>query len=196
VLAAVGLLLVLIVVGGIAAYFLLRKSPSSQANASTGSVPPQNARITVAEAKQFNDALVNANKRLENAGRDFGLAVGPAVAGNEVNLFQVRRTYNQLVQTLNEVKADMRALKVPPSQSARAFYDAHQRALAGQEQMVQNDLGEIVRLVEDPRMNKAARAQRIQEIMQRSTKREQEDLEPLRTAQREFAREYNLLLLP
>jgi hypothetical protein len=146
------------------------------------------------ELAAFNQKIVTANQRLATVGQEFGESVGRAITGGPADAAQSRQLYNKARQTVKDVKAEMQTLQVPPSNSARGLYDAYQKFLDSQERMMEKDFGEIVKLLEDSKMNQVEKAQKIEAIADRDGKVEQTDLTALKAAQQVFAQESNLKL--
>lgn len=144
-------------------------------------------------AVRFNDAITDSNKKLNEAGQRLGLSVGPLLQGGQANVAEVQAAYDHCVETMNRVKADMKALKVPSGNSARSFYEAHQRFLEDQERLIKGDLAEIVRIVKAPSPVPVKQNQ-ITAILQRVSQTEATQLRQVQEAQRAFARDNNLTL--
>ena len=140
----------------------------------------------------FNEAMVGTNQKLEAAGTELGTAIGLAINGGPQELANAKEKYAKTVRVVQQVKADMQTLKVPSSKSAQTLYEAHQKFLQGQERMIQDDFGEILKTLEDPALDKTAKTQKLQAIFKRVEQAAQDDLIPLQNAQKEFARENNL----
>ena len=75
-------------------------------------------------ALSFNQGVVNANNKLQTAGYDFGAAIVPAVQKKAGANDALKKSYDDLVKTLNEVKGEVAALRVPADQSAADFLAA------------------------------------------------------------------------
>jgi hypothetical protein len=143
------------------------------------------------EAVTFNNAIVNYNKRLNEAGKKFGEALAPALQGGAVNVAQVKATYAEVESTLEQVKKDFAALHVPKSASGQKLAKSYEKFLAGQESAVKNQMAQLVKLVEAPGRPNAGM---LMSVLQEVGRREQGDLAELQNAQREFARENNIKL--
>jgi hypothetical protein len=142
----------------------------------------------------FNESIISANSKLEAAGKDFGEAVVRAAKGGPQDVTQARQFYEKARQVMQQVKSDMQSLHVPPSKSAQDLYDAHQKFLQVEEHMIDKDLGEAVKLLEDSKLNQMERAQKVVAIFQRLGNSEQADLDAVKRAQRAFAQDYNLTI--
>jgi aromatic ring hydroxylase len=146
------------------------------------------------DALAFNQAIVNANQKLASAGQELGQAIGRAAAGGPAEIAQAKQLYDQTKQVMQQVKADIQAVHVPSSSTAQALHDADQKFLQGQERIIEKDFAEVIKLLEDTKMDKGERAQKLAAIFSKVGNTEQTDLASLRTAQRDFAKEYNLTL--
>lgn len=145
-------------------------------------------------ALQFNEKIVQGNQKLEKAGQEFGEALGAALQGGPTEIAEARRLYDVACQTLRTVQSDTRSLQVPSSQAARNLYAAYQRFLEGQERMVLQDMGEVMKLLEDSALNEQEKAQRIVPILTQIQTTETTDLATLKSLQQAFAKEYNIIL--
>lgn len=145
-------------------------------------------------AQAFNQAIVAGNQTLEKADQDFGEALGTALRGGPADVATARRLYEVACQALRTVQSDARSLRVPPSQAARDLYDAYQGYLAGEERMLLQDLGEVMSLLENTRLDDGERTRRVAEILTRMEGTEASDLAKLIAAQQTFAREYDVTL--
>ncbi len=146
-----------------------------------------------AAALQFNNAIAGANSKLAAAGTSFGVALGPILQGQPGDPAEIRRQFDSVLQQLAAVQADMKALKVPDSQVAKDFWNAHQQFLAGQEKMVKQEFKQIVDIVEGttPAISKPAE---IASVLQRVSGAETADLAKVQAAQKTFCKHYNIRL--
>lgn len=158
------------------------------------SLPFAGCGVSQRQALEFNEAIVGGNLKLEKAGRDLGDAIGTALGGEPADVAEAGRLYDVACQTLRQVKADTRALRVPDSKSARDLYAAYQTFLAGQERLLLRDMDEIMNLIEAAGLDQTERAQGVVAILERIQGAEGEELAVLKSAQQAFAREYNVIL--
>ena len=137
----------------------------------------------------FNNALSEANQRIAKSGEAWGKELEGAVSGDASAVQRLKAAEQDLRKVLADVKADMQALEVPDSPTAKRLYDAHQKFLEGQGEILDNQLAEIGRVVEDPNTPQEAKLQRITELALAAEERENQDLLVLQQVQREFAQE-------
>jgi hypothetical protein len=150
-----------------------------------------------AEALALNQAVVNANRKLADAGKSFGVTLSPLIQhGQNPDVRTVRNAYDRAVKIMQEVHADMRAAKVPDSLSARFLHQAHQRMLKNQETIVRDHFGEIVRVVEDENLSPAEKKRAIEDVFAKIRPLESGDVANVQVAQRKMAEEYNYRLVP
>jgi hypothetical protein len=142
------------------------------------------------EAVRFNNSIVEYNKRLEAAGKRLGEAMAPALQGGNVNIADVKAAYQETQNTLDQVKKDFAGLKVPPGASAQRLADAYAKFLGGQEEMIRKQLGPMVKTLESGRPVPGQLMSQFQQI----AARENQDLQELQAAQREFARDHKITL--
>jgi hypothetical protein len=146
------------------------------------------------DALTFNESIVSANQKLEAAGKEFIESVVRATRGDPEDVAQARKLYEKARQVMQQVKADMQSVHVPPSKSAQDLYDAHQKFLQAEEQMIDKDLGEAVKLLEDSKLSQIEKAQKVVAVFKRVGNTEQADLDALKKAQRTFAQDYNMTI--
>jgi hypothetical protein len=147
------------------------------------------------EPVRFNNTLAEYNRRLAAAGRQMGEAMRPALQGSTVDADRVRACHEAAWETLKEIKQEFATLKVPPTESGRRLAAGYQKFLRGQEEMIRDDLGRIVRMLQRPSQARSS-SQTIITILLNLQSRERRELTALQNLQREFAREHKLPLLP
>jgi hypothetical protein len=138
------------------------------------------------QALDFNQALVAANKKLENAGKKFGETIGKALASGKAPSPEVGQEYDRLVKTLKEVKAEMATRQTPNLKGASELRAAQNKFFQFEEQMLTTDFKEIADIFKKNQITAADR-QRIQQLVNEVGKKEQPELVALQKAQREFA---------
>ena len=146
------------------------------------------------EAVTFNNKIVNANKRLEQADKTFADRLKVALDGNPANVPPLKQAHEDMKQTLASVKAEVDGMKVPSKQSARDFHAAELRYLASAERIVA-DYGEIVRILDDRTLNVFAKQTQVQAIAARVTATAKSDTAGLENAQAAFAKDYNIRII-
>ncbi len=144
------------------------------------------ARADDTLATEFVKSVFQANKKLRDAGFEFGKQLGPIVAGNPADLAALTGKYSELVMTLKHVKSEMQVLKTPESKEAKDLSSAHQGFLRGQTTMIEGDLAEILSIAVHPRTDAAQKKEQIQKLLEEMTKREQSDSANLMPAIRAF----------
>ncbi len=144
------------------------------------------------EAARFNNTIAGYNKKLNDAGKQLGEAVKPAVHGEGVNVQAVKAAYDKVLAAVGEVKKDFAALKVPPGAGAKKLAEAYGKFLQGEEKLAREQIGEIVKQAEASHPDRA----KLLALIQQVKVRESADMEELLAAQREFARENNVPLRP
>jgi hypothetical protein len=137
----------------------------------------------------FNNALSEANQRIAKGGEAWANAAVAAMEGDAAAVQRFKSAEQDLRKVLADVKSDMQALKVPDSPTAKRLYDAHQKFLQGQDEIINNQFAEIGRLIEDPDTPQMAKMQKFVELAQSAEARENQDLVVLQQVQREFAQE-------
>jgi len=151
-------------------------------------------KVTTAEAVKFNEALVATQKRLHDAGFEFGKAAAAAVGGGHVELAMAARAHESAQEALERVRSELRMIQVPKAASAQQFHDAYVKMIAEQEKLLVEEFGAILKVLQDPRQTPEQRRRRIQVIITYLQKLERESLAPVRDAQAAFAGEFNITL--
>ena len=85
------------------------------------------ARADDTLATEFVKSVFQANKKLRDAGFEFGKQLGPIVAGNPADLAALTGRYSELVTTLKQVKSEMQGQKTPESKEAKETEQAASR---------------------------------------------------------------------
>ena len=137
----------------------------------------------------FNNALSEANQRIAKSGEAWSNHLEGALSGDPAAIQRMKAAEQDLRNVLADVKADMQALQVPDSPTAKRLYDAHQKFLAGQDEILNNEFAEITRLIEDQETPQHEKVQRFIALAQSAEARENQDLLELQQIQREFAQE-------
>lgn len=151
--------------------------------------------IPQAEALAFNQKFVVAQKRLEEAGKQFGQAMQTCLIQGGRNTLPVRTQYQSAQNTVNAVRTEVQSWAVPNSAAAKNLHQGYQRFLQGQVETMQK-FGEIVAILENGALPPQQKSQRIQQIVQTVEAAERTQLAELQSLQREFARENKIMLLP
>lgn len=146
------------------------------------------------EAVEFNNALVNCNKKLSAAGVALSDALFSANEGGKADPVALRSAYNGVAATLAEVKKEIAALTVPASDSGKALAEGYQRFLAVHEESLNKQLAEAVKLLEDPRQEPLARRTRVRALLKEVRERERAAFEESRGLQQAFAKEHKITL--
>ena len=143
----------------------------------------------------FSNSIANANQRLASAGERPGRATGPVAAGQKVNLAEVQRTFKNMQDTLDAIKTETQAWKIPGGASAKNFYDSHQRFLKVQEDGI-NDFASIVKVLENQALSSQQKAQQCRTLAFQAGQKEGPALADLQATQRVFAAEHNIIIVP
>jgi hypothetical protein len=148
------------------------------------------------DALRYNNAVVKLTQGLNLAGRKFGMAIGPALKGQAVDLPKVKMGQQELRKALAGAKKEAAGLKPHASETGRKMGKALERFLKGQEEVVKTDVGDIVRLLEATNPPDAQGSEQLQTIIRRMLQRETPALRDLQQAQEAFAKEHGITLKP
>ncbi|MEZ5941711.1 MAG: hypothetical protein R3C18_09980 [Planctomycetaceae bacterium] len=155
------------------------------------------ASTAVAEdspALVFNNAMSNANKRLSKAGYNFGVTLAPIFNGSQFDRKKSKEELDEIKEVLDQVMNDMKALRIPDSDEARALYDAHQQFLKGQKRMLANEFVDLLDIASDDTLTNAAKKERLGKLLEKVGEVEKKDLTRLQEAQRVFGKRHNIII--
>jgi hypothetical protein len=148
------------------------------------------------EAIDFNEKLVSANKRLASAGEAYGRAIGNAIknGGNPADMQQVRKTLNEMKTVLKNNKDESATWKIPSKPSAKALFDAFQRFMTAEEEILEIFEG-LAKTLEDTNLSPQQKTNMVQTKIFEAENREKRALAELQPAQQAFAKDYNIKLI-
>jgi|CXWL01.1.fsa_nt_gi dsDNA-specific endonuclease/ATPase MutS2 len=149
---------------------------------------------STADAVRFNDGLVASSKRVADAAKAFGDAVGPAVNGGIQEVSKAKRELETVNESFERAQSDVRLLKVPDSSEARAFLAEHQKLLKHQEQLIREEFAAVVKVLEDPLLSARDRAKRIVPIANYIRTMDQGSSDGIKKAQAAFAKAHGFQL--
>src|SRR5262249_21230382 len=113
--------------------------------------------IQTQAAVRFNDAMVDASKKVGVALLEFKVE----------DPDDMKKARAEAQRVLKDVRAELKELPVFPSPTGKKLYDAHQRLLDTYEQIVEKDLDEMVKVVEDKKLKLEERKAQLLEIGKR-----------------------------
>jgi hypothetical protein len=146
-------------------------------------------------AVRFNNAIVAGTEKLHKAGESFGRAAAAALnSGKESDFAKLDASYDDAQKVLQNVKADIKALTVPPGQAAKELHAAAVDFFEQEGRRLDQDFREIKGIVKDTSLRPAQKQKRIQEVLERADKIEKNHLSWLNDAQRKFAQENHFTL--
>ncbi|MCA9519847.1 MAG: hypothetical protein KC609_02695 [Myxococcales bacterium] len=151
-------------------------------------------RNTTKEAQAFNNKLVAANKTINLAAQAFGRHLKPVLEGKKADSAALDKKFTEMKAAFDRVDQEMKGLKVPDLDGAKKLYDAHQKFLDGQREMINGTLKKILEVAKNDKLDVQAKRLQISKLLPEISKREGQDLKVLRTAQREFAGKNKLQL--
>src|SRR5262245_21137763 len=106
------------------------------------------------ETMTFHDALGKFLERVKGAGKLFSIALS-AVQEGTGTAADLRRVHQKCIQTLDEIKEEVRVLKVPSSRSAFRLYDCFRELLQVEEKLM-SKMEDLMAIAEDPHLSPAA----------------------------------------
>lgn len=152
------------------------------------------SRVTSEQARQYNDALVDAYQRIGKAMIAFGKAAGEALDGQIIAVAKAKREHENLVEAVARTRADIRIISMPKSETAKAFYDEVEKLLTAQEKMVKDEMGRIIKVLEDPSLDARERQRKIVPIIQYLDTMDRDAYAPVLAAQAAFANAHGFSL--
>lgn len=152
------------------------------------------SRVSSQEAARFNEALVQSQKRLNDAGLEFGKSAGAAIDGGAVEVAMLDRALEKTLEAVARSKGDVQNMTVPKSAAARNFHVAYLKMVETEEKLLAEELGSIVKTLKDPARPAAAKHKRVMLIANYLTKMEADAMASVKEAQAAFAREHGVKL--
>jgi hypothetical protein len=133
------------------------------------------------EAIAFNDSLVKASKKSDDALRTLSDRAKTAATGDPVQIAAFKKAAMETKQTVAAARAEAKAVKVLSKQSAKDFYDAEVKYFDMREQSIE-DFSEMIRLIEDKKMDPFVRSQKLMDIAKKTDAEELRVVNLLRAA--------------
>jgi hypothetical protein len=158
-----------------------------------GPVPTCRGQGTAEDAAKFDDAISLARGKLANALAEYGAKFGTAFASEKAeDLAQMKVAYVNNVLLVRRLRADWKATKVLNSRTGKDLHAAFARFLRQQETFLQTGGLEFIQIAEDKTLTREKKRARIEKIIQRNKKLEEEEADKLVKARQAFAKEHNL----
>ena len=157
-------------------------------------LPGCGKKVTAEQARQYNNALVDSYERIGKQMILFGTAAGAALEGQIIEVAKAKREHENLVDAVSRTRADIRIVQMPKSEAAKIFYEEVDKLLASQEKMVKEDMGLIVKVLEDPSLSARDRQRKIVPIVQYLDSMDRQAYAPVRAAQANFATTHGFAL--
>jgi hypothetical protein len=146
-------------------------------------------------AASINNSASAASKRLEQAGKTFGEAVGKALqSGAPADAAAARQQYTSLQAVVRAARQEMTDLDVSGVSGGTEFKAATLKFFQNQESMMDTDFKEMLDILEKKGLSKAQRAKAVMEKMTGAAGKESKDLVEIQAAQRAFAAQHNITL--
>jgi hypothetical protein len=105
------------------------------------------ASATKVERRDFTDAIVDADKQLATAKREFTKNLKPFQDGQPGNVLALRHSFQAFVKAIASARAMAQKLKIPNYPDCREFHKAFVAFLAAEDE-VARELAEVVKKVE------------------------------------------------
>lgn len=150
---------------------------------------------TKTEAQKYNDAIELANRRLFSAGQSWASKAG-FLREEPTDLAALKAEHTKLLKTVQEVAAEMKALKVPPGKSSEQLAKAHQEFMEFQQRVVDRAIKPVMAIAEDKSLTETQKQKKALEILEKEFAGEQQLTEQLQRAQKAFLDEHGLTPMP
>jgi len=144
------------------------------------------------EALAFNEALVEHNKSINQMGRQLGVKIGQRLAGkDDVDDGDLEDGVEAIQAKIKQVRAAVKAMKVPDHPTARALHKAYLTFLDEETRLV-GRIEDVVEVVTTPDPRKRRQQRKLLEILRDIQSSEKKSLTKLRKVQHRFARAHNI----
>ncbi len=144
------------------------------------------------EAVAFNEALVAHNKSVNKMARELGVKIGQRLAGkDDVDDADLEDGVEAIQAKIKQVRAAVKAMKVPDHPTARALHKAYLTFLDEESRLI-GRLEDVVEVVTTPDPRKRRQRRRLLEILREIQSAEKKSLTKLRKVQHRFARAHNI----
>lgn len=152
------------------------------------------SKVSSEQAVEFNDAVVQSQKRISDSSKEFVDTIAAAIDGQIVDVAKARSKFGFVVEAIDRAREDARAVRIPKSPSAQLFYDAHLALLAKQEQVVKEDFKAIVKVLDDPLITPQQRINKLIPIARYLRTLDIAEQDRVKQTQAAFAREHRITL--
>jgi hypothetical protein len=138
----------------------------------------------------FNDATVNINRRMAKAAKDFRDQLAPLTQGKPVDAAALQSAYDRLQHAVDDARSAAKKLTPPKdNQAAQDYYDAFEKFLALDDDLVKGPMKEILTIVTDANVPVADKLAQKEQIMKDVHAKEDAALKELKNKQKDFAKE-------
>src|SRR5262249_2854426 len=115
--------------------------------------------------------------------------------GEAKDVDKMKEARAEAQRVLTDVRAELKELAEFDTPTGKKLYQAHQRLLDAYEKIIDKDLDEVIKVVEDKKLTLDEREARLREIGKRADRCEEDSLKPFQELQRKFAQENNIKLI-
>lgn len=168
-----GIVLTIAVLASWAAWTAARRNAVSK--------PPT---VAAMEPERFNQAIVQGNQYLTQAGSAFGRQLLARLQDAELSSKPLHAAHENALTTIRRVRTAFLALPAPDS--AGHLRDEYRRFLDRQEQVFLGDYAALIEVVEDREPSLTEKSNAVLPVLRAVGKQEREELVRLNRLQREF----------
>lgn len=145
-----------------------------------------------AEAGDFHQKLLAAQKKLAAAMTEFGTALRPLGEGKEIDAANLDRAYEGARKAIRDFGEELRAMKVPNSPAARELVDAYKQLINLYEKVLDAEMAEIVQIAKDTSLTPAQRSAKFPGLLAKSAEKEKALQEAIQAAMAKFLKYHQL----
>lgn len=147
-----------------------------------------------AEVEAYAKQMISALTDLNDASRDYGRQIGPAIVGEgqPVDLEAVRKAYAKVLLLHAKAERQLRAMKTPDHPAAAAFRTAFLEFARQQGEMLRQIAGQSLDVLEDEKRTAGEKKTRINQILEEITEVETPQLKAVNAAYQEMKKGISL----
>jgi hypothetical protein len=132
------------------------------------------AEPTKAEVDAYLNRITESHGRLNQAGRDFGTALGPALQGDAASVLAAYRSYRKMAQVIWAIAKETKTWEMPKHPAAAQVQAANERFLVYQHEVVLSKIPAVLEVLDDAALDADAKREKILAAISRDNEREVE----------------------
>jgi hypothetical protein len=124
------------------------------------------------EANAYVKKITAWHGQLNQAGREFGKALNPALAGKSEDLLTLNKSFREMVRAYGTVFKETKSFKVPDHPALKALAAVNDRFMDMQLEALADMVPKFLDIAEDGKLDAEAKSKQIQEILMKGDERE------------------------